>query len=517
MKQFIQKKLTQLRRDEGGAIFLLILAAFLILFMVAMTLFDTGVAAGDKMAVQISADTAAYSHSVVKARSMNVIVYANIIKRIYYSYMSTYVNAWTAILANAAHAASRCRPWRPDACLEAIDTGILILLEGLEFGFTNGPTLGLWGKANFSEELLALDTYQRYMHAITPWWAYIESLARGAQNGALVSASWPPPPTSLDSIKSGISTAGNVVDSLFGTSIMNSLPGFTTNVDTLPLARRDKAGDVWSTKIAPFEFTVGGGGFIAGARYCKSYTLSYEHILHGFQTWKEGDEGFIETYKWKRKFIGTNAVPALGCIAAHLLYKDEGYLDWRIKDEFSEDTGTKDAWAQSTSNISLAYRPRKGRMDDSDGRSKYNYLSDDKYDYNKNPLYQNEGYFAMARSEIVYKQPFDILSNGSWGGPFSVISSRLGTQTAPDMWSPRWKAKGRPFLVPGETMGSSVQAGNAAGLNTIINDTVPLLVLASALGLLDDNFSGASAAKDLFYLVRIGSTFSSDKLNGVPK
>ena len=511
---YLKEKITNLNRDESGAVFLLVLAAFLILFMVAMTLFDTGVAAGDKMAVQISADTASYSHSVVKARSMNVIVYANIIKRMYYSYMSTYVNAWTAILANEAHAISMCRPWRPTACLEAIDTGILILLEGLEFAFTNAPTLGVFGQPeNFSEELLALDTYQRYMHAITPWWAYVESLARGAQNGALVSASWPPPPTSLDSIKSGISTAGNVIDTIFGSSIMSSLPGFTTNVDTLPLARRDKAGDLWTSKTAPFQFSVGGGGFVAGARYCKSYTLSYEHILHGYQTYKEGDEGFIEKYKWKQKFIGLNLVPALGCVGAHLLYADEGYLDWRIKDEFSEDTGTKDAWAQASSNIALSYRPRKGRMDDNDGRKKYGYL---KRDHTSNFLYENEGYFAISRSEIVYKQPFDILAFGSWGGPFSAISSRLGTQKAPDMWSPRWKAKGRPMLVDGETMGSSVQ-GSPAGLNTIINDTVPLLVLASAIGLLDSNFSGQSAAKDLLYLLRIGSSFSSDNLHGVPK
>lgn len=81
---------------------LLLLAAFLILFMMAMTLFDAGVAANDKMKVQVAADSASFSHSVVKSRSMNMISYANIIKRMFYSYLATYVNAWVAILAQLA-------------------------------------------------------------------------------------------------------------------------------------------------------------------------------------------------------------------------------------------------------------------------------------------------------------------------------------------------------------------------------------------------------------------------------
>lgn len=519
MKNFIQKKLEQLRRDEGGAVFLLLLAAFLILFMVALTLYDTGVAANDKMSVQISADAASYSHSVVKARSMNVIVYANIIKRMYYSYFSTYMNAWTALLAHEAQMASSCN-WVPATwpkCAEAVDTAVFnIVPEVAEFGFTNGPTLGIWGKKSFAEEIEALDGYSRYMHKITPWWAYVESAMRGAQNGGLVSSTWPPPPTLFTSIVAAVNSIASAIDKIFGTQIIKSLPPLTENVDTLPIARRDIAGDPWDRKFKPFDYKIGVdlGEWQAALGYCISYTLSFEHILHGLQTYSKSDEGLISLHKWRNKFLFANIVPAIGCLMSHLLYADDGYLDWRIMDDFSKQEGTKNAWAGASSSIAISYRPRRGRMEDDESRQKFGFL---KKDYKKSAAYQNEGYFALSRSEIVYKQPFNFLENLNFSGPLGFASSRLGAQKAPDMWSPRWKAKGRPFVVTGETMGSSIQ-GADTGLSAIINDTVPMLVLSSLLaGALDPDFGAGSALKDLRYLIRIGPTFTADKLEGVPK
>ena len=46
-------------------------------------------------------------------------------------------------------------------------------------------------------------------------------------------------------------------------------------------------------------------------------------------------------------------------------------------------------------------------------------------------------------------------------------------------WKPTWKAKNRPLILPGETFGSAVNSP-AAGLNTVINDTIPLLALGLA-------------------------------------
>ncbi len=518
MRNFIHKKLQSFKRDEGGAVFILVLAAFLILFMVGMTLFDTGVAAGDKMSAQISADATAYSHSVIKARSMNAIVYANIIKRTYFSFLSTHTTAMMAIAAHGAAATKKCKDswffsW---ACPEAAMMGLLLAAETLETLFTNGPTMGsvLWGTENFAEELLALDTYQRYMHAITPWWASVESILRGAQNGGVTAVVWPPPPTDADAIKDAVATVAEYV------GMTDALASFSLNVDTLPIARRDKSGDPWTTVASVYDFDVEIGfvdGYDDHLSYCQSYIASFEHISHASKVLRDSTDSFFWR-SWKSRFRSASMLPFAGCLMAHTMYANEGYLDWRIKDNFAENSGTKDAWAQASSNISFSYRPRQGRMDSDGARKKYDILSAPEHDYVRNDDFDVDGFFAMARSELVYKQPFEILATPAFGGGLSVLANRLGIQKTPDMWSPRWKGRLRPFLVPGETLGSAVQT-TPARLDTIINDSIPLLLLGSIVigDRFGDDFSTDSAKKDIKYLLRAGDTFTPEKLKGVPK
>lgn len=524
MNQWIKNKIETLHRAEGGAVFLLVLAAFLILFMVAMTMFDTGVASGDKMGAQVAADTSSYSHAVVKARSMNVIVYANIIKRVYYSYMSTYMNAWSALVATEAKAASDAASslfFNVVADAAAVAMAQIIVEELIEFGITNGPTLGLWGDDSFGGEIQALEKYQQYMHQITPWWGYIEGLARGRQNGAMLTASWPPPPSTFESIKNVAGNVAQVVDTVLSTGIAGGAPAFTLNVDTLPVARRDVAGDGWVSRLKPFLYPDSSGGSIIDAgSYCLDYWFSMEQLIHGIQTFKDSDKGApLGGYDWRKVFIGLELVPVIGCLSAHLLYNNDGYMDWKIAESAKQD---KDSWSQATGTISIAYRPRAGRMDDASGRKKFQYLGAPKYNPGKNILHQNEGYFAIGRSEIVYKELFGAQNTGFSGGGdllsafLSAGATRLGVNIAPDMWSPRWKAKGRPFLVPGETMGSALDS-NPAGLSAIVHDSVPVLLLGSALGLFDANFSFQSALTDLLYLIRTGPTFDNSNIEGIPK
>ncbi len=491
--------------SESGAVLLLVLAAFLVLFMVAMTIFDSGKAAQDKMRVQVAADTAAYSHSVIKSRTMNVIVYANIIKRMFYSYFVTYVHAWIAILAEMVIKAAECADWVLTSCWDFVAALPMVIAEGIE-AIENVKDLMLNGRA--SKEINQLDRYSAYMYAITPWWAWIEATGRSMGNGAMVSASWPPPPSSIGNIKNAVTTTSSTVDWALGTSFTAMMPSLSQATDALPVTRRDRQ-KVWEAKLEPFKFDWSQGAAAAGVGYCAEYAFSMELLLTSAQTYIKSKD---QPKGWKTIFAVAQVLPVIGCAAASLAYHNDGYLDWRINKNLGED---KNKWLQATSNISIAYKPRAGTMADSGGRSKLSYT---KRDHKDNPLYGNEGYFALARSELVYKQPFEILATGGLSFLTAIpgVSGRLGLQNNPDMWSPRWKAKNRPIALPGEKLGSSVQ-GPDAGLGTIINDTIPFLIVGSILGIIDPDFTAGSGLKDLEYIYRVGTSMGPDQFEGLVK
>lgn len=513
MENLLRKIVERMHGNESGAVMLLLLAAFLILFMLSMTLYDAGHAAQDKMRVQTAADTAAYSHSVIKARSMNVIVYANIIKRFFYSYLVTYVHAWVAIVAEMAKRASGCFRLIPNPidCIEFFAGLPMVIIEGIEAPWNltamEAPDLGLGG-ARSGKEINQLDRYSEYMYKITPWWAWIEAAGRAMGNGAMISASWPPPPSSIGNVKSAVTNTAGTVDWALGTNFLNSMPSLSQATDAMPITRRDRQ-KAWSTKMMPFDFSISTGAIVAGAKYCGEYALSMEAIIPAIQTYKDS---YDHPKGWKNIFAVAQALPLIGCAVAGISYHEDGYLDWRIN---NGTFGDRNSWLQATSSISIAYKPRAGTMSDGEERQKYTYM---KQDYTKNPLYGNEGYFAVARSELVYKQPFTALGTGPFSivGSIPLLGSRLGLQPEPDMWSPRWKAKNRPMALPGEQLGSSVQGVNA-GLGTVINDTIPFLVVGSVVGLVDDDFAAGSGIKDLLYLYRVGTSMGPDKLEGLVK
>ncbi|MFU8802224.1 MAG: Tad domain-containing protein [Bradymonadaceae bacterium] len=82
--------LRKFHENEQGAVLILCLAAFLVLMLMAWTLFDTGKSAKDKLRLQAGADTAAYSQAAIKARSMNMLAYTNISKRSIWGIHSLY-------------------------------------------------------------------------------------------------------------------------------------------------------------------------------------------------------------------------------------------------------------------------------------------------------------------------------------------------------------------------------------------------------------------------------------------
>lgn len=518
---WIKQRIEQLHSDQSGAIMLLLMAAFLVLFMVTMVLYDTGMAARDKMDAQIAADASAYSHSVVKSRSMNMISYANIIKRMIFSWSVSYVNGVFALIAvTAAHVGACFKIWpRVKSCIELATNAVLIIAELAETYFSSKSLslIGSSGKAG--AELIALERYQQYMQKITPWWAWVENVTRSIDNGAMATTSWPPPPSGVQSLVNAITSAGGAFDWAFGTDVLASLPSVSGSADALPVARRDRIVN-WSRQMDPFNFSISKGAFSAGVDYCIEWTGSFEQLVVTVQT-AMSEAGGYEWWRGAYLFLQF-AGGSIGCAMTQILWSrnpiNMAHLDWKLNDTKFSDLQT---WVNSTANLTVAYRPRSGR--NSDHREKMNIVDQEYGGPGSTFLFKNEGYFATAKSEIVYKPAIGTDASGMLGGLTGVLSgipllnNRLGIQPEPDMWSPRWTARLRPVSLPGETWGSASTANFEAGFNTVVNDTIPYLLFASLIGLIDDDFSLGSAALDAFYLLRSGQSMDSDKIGGFSK
>ncbi|MEZ4461234.1 MAG: Tad domain-containing protein [bacterium] len=517
----LKGRMTAFDGNESGAVMLLLMASFLVLFMLALTLYDTGKAAGDKMEVQIAADSAAFSHAVIKSRTMNMISYANIIKRMYFSYSVTYINGLAAMLLVTAAHISQCAKWIPriKSCLELVENALLIIAETIE-AFFDIPNLALigGGSSRPANELAALELYQQYMFKMTPWWAWVEGVTRSMNNGAMASASWPPPGSSIESVKSFVSSAAGWSDFALGTNIIGSLPGFTNNVDTLPVTRRDRQKE-WTTSAMPFNFSFGNSYVTAAADYCLEWTGSMEFLVNTIQTVRSD----IKDYEWwTPTFIFLQALGgSLGCFLTNWAWRGNpirgSHLDWNIN---HSNLKSENDWLQGTSNVVFAYRPQSGRNSATGQRQKFEYTKAEPGGAAASSLV--EGYFGVSKSEIVYKPSLGTGSGGFLGnianaiGSLPLLGSRMGLQPEPDMWSPRWTARLRPLTLPGEEWGSA-SSNQKAGFDTVVTDSLPYLAMGSALGFFDDEFTFSSGLKDFFYLWRASRTMTANNIEGLAK
>lgn len=254
-----------LHGDQGGAVIMLSLAGMLLILLAAMMAFDASMATKEKAQVQSAADFSALSQASIKARSMNMLAYANIAKRsiwaihsLYPAHIHAYRNWIFNGLRNECEWDSDEQSWEiPSDSLEggegteageggmdSLDRCQMILDNldnyvretGTEFGqsdfmtFSGGdfsdhhrdtvefppydelvPTADGISVRYYARDLQALDNYQRFILGATPWWGWTEHLLIGMRNGASVSASFPPPPAGLDSSFFSFSELENIV------------------------------------------------------------------------------------------------------------------------------------------------------------------------------------------------------------------------------------------------------------------------------------------------------------------
>jgi hypothetical protein len=106
----LRKFIHRFDRDEGGAVLLLMLAAVMVLMLMIWMIVDLSFGANQKVEAQSAADTAALSQAAVKARSMNMMAYANVSKRSVFLAHATYLAQfiayaqWSQIIEGAGRA-----------------------------------------------------------------------------------------------------------------------------------------------------------------------------------------------------------------------------------------------------------------------------------------------------------------------------------------------------------------------------------------------------------------------------
>lgn len=456
MKQRVQQRLGQLHREQSGAVALLVLAAILIIFMISLVIFDTGRASRDKITVSAAADAAAWSQSSIEARSMNMIAFSNVAKRVTFGMTSYYVALWlayTELLVLGIALSVAC--WIANIptfgaltpiCQQVTEFTVKIgIIMGKE-----APDLGVFaGDLNsnyFGRDMKALNSYQEYMMELTPWWGWSEQFLRGTRNGASMTASFPAPKLLPSSVSSMLSQSGKT--------------------DSLPVQKDDPSKNY--------------------SNMCKRVIGDWDIVVHVADYALKSGPNACTSGGWQPPVIcaltGLLAVPNMipACKIQEKVFGDEG-APYDMKKYSSAEE-----WQLDSSNLVFAYKSGDKRMNDDEERKKYGFLKDE-HDQDS-LIYKSGGYWGMARSEISFQ-----------GGK-------------PSAWYPSWTARMRPVSLPGEWQ-SDIELSNAW------RDVAPYMILGAALDKIVDS-DGATlegAAADLLRIELSTSAMGKDNVPGVSR
>lgn len=189
----LYERLNQFHHDQGGAVALLCFASMLILFMIGLVIYDTGIVARTKVDVQMAADTAAYSSAAVKARSMNMIAYGNIGKRTAAGIHNMFVFQplmyflWWASECSRCCCGWFCGCW--SACLNCagnLIAGLLPFKALIEFA-------KVLRKDDVERNMEQIGKFQKDLLEYSSYWALGEAMIRGFRNEAHAIGSFPEP------------------------------------------------------------------------------------------------------------------------------------------------------------------------------------------------------------------------------------------------------------------------------------------------------------------------------------
>jgi hypothetical protein len=197
-----RRRALAMHRDESGAVALLCMAAALILFMLAMVLYDSTQAVNEKVHVQAGVEASVYSQATIHARTMNMTAFANVGKRFVIGLNTAYNRtlAWlrwitgaAAIITALCAIASIFLPPLAKVCETLLKITLGAICVNLkEIPDSNGLADQVVDKV-FGPELRALDNYQQYFRDLTPYWGWTEASLRGYLNRTPIVLTYPTP------------------------------------------------------------------------------------------------------------------------------------------------------------------------------------------------------------------------------------------------------------------------------------------------------------------------------------
>ena len=544
----IQWIVSRFHRGEGGAVAMLALAATLIILLSALVVIDATGVTSSNIHVQHTTDVSAYSQATIQARSMNMVAYTNVGKRMTVGMVNTYINinqwllnirmmseyaaAFVCVgsivipalvsmcnqMVQAAVGARQLYSWESRDRGRIYSKSRRCMIRVLGRCVSRWPARTEWGAPDyrwlpyplnslvnlplpsdimrwrsrsltnrfFARELRAFDNYQRYMIAITPFWSWTEGIARGVYNQAPITVGYPPPP-------------------------------FNQNQDhanTLPVRRGewrdtcDRARDsfdrnwyaadvVLKSGIAIAEGrNSGGGGTMRASRpialalaTASSTQIDRNHIP------RPADAILART--WWENCMGRGRRSDNS--AALRVWNNAGAGTHGRP--FVLETGNSEAqWQLRTSTLMFGFRPNASIMDDDGMRGNYRMLND----YNANSP-RAGGTWSIARSEFAFQ-----------------------SNSRPNLWEPRWTARMRPVALPGEWSDlndfhlADAFDRSAATLATVTTVT-HALDAGFGLGLIEHghSLSGGNAFSQLVdevLAIRLAvEGLNSDRIEGLPK
>lgn len=446
----------ELAREEGGAVLLMCLAAVLVLLLVCWLLFDAIMVSKEKIDTQASADVAAFSQAGVKARAMNMMAFTNVGKRSIVGVHSVYGSMMQAYYDWVMARVMECVAGLPQCNYEVAEANRDLFLEELESDFETFEG----NQDYYVADVRALDNYQNYVFAMSPWWGWSEAVSRAQRNGATLATSFPPP--------QGLPRTG--FPNLMPEILAEAGPvGFNvlSDVERLPIRRGDFLQSMVQRGMIDNELWT-------GSQHAENVQVHRERSELGAAYPEVISRGasFGSTGTMSRGLAQTAA--AMRIPGTEMSYA----APWEMQ-RFDNEA----RWLRATSNIILTFHADPYQFEQK--REKYRLLEDYTIPAETEQIYRPHGFWGMARSEISFQ-----------------------VDEAPHLWSPSWTARMRPVALPMEFR----EAGY--DFNALYHASMTRLLLS---GMMHEDLVGNGDAflRDFIYMERISRSLGQSTIDGV--
>ncbi len=505
LRRWTDTQLANLHEEQSGAVALLVLTAVLIVFMMALVIYDTGEVARDNLEVQAAADTAAWSQTAVEARSMNMLAFANVGKKVTFgmtSYYQALIEAYIALEIAVIAIAVLC--WVANFFAGGSITEVCRQITGFAAEiayilFEEAPDIAKFEtKLNndyFAADMQAFDDYQGYMIDVTPWWSWSESFIRGSRNGATVASGWPVP------------------------KIMDSVPQNTGVNDALPVQRppshekgymdnmcdRVRSNSAFSggSNSSSGLFSAAGLGNMLTS---DAFVHTGDYILKSCVVGKHCTKSEAPLAPpWARPAIYAitplmaAGMLGLGCRTQKEFWTSLGDLDDAGMPYEIQMFSNEAQWLMRSSNLSIAYKRATDRNnnDVAHERGKYGFISAE-HDLAIPIMHEATGTWALSRAEMSFQ--------------FGEYTS----QSAPDLWHPSWTVRMRPVALPGEWSA----LGNKISLNRAWHDALPYIIAGASISQImggDFDVNATDIISDLARIELSTRGLDDDNIEGLAK